>query len=210
MLRRNKPLIIAQKSPKKQSLVQPNLSPSNTSPTYTHASAAGTACVGGGWLGNSIPPSPLAVSKLPCFSTPDCPRACVDKGPTRSICANECHNSAALRNVHTVASHKNTTLATARPLLAYRNGLPSYSASNRAAFAASVPVTYARLAATMYVVASADESISAHATTEHARHAVFTARDSWRAGQMRSKKKAAPKRVETKMPTKMLYDAMPM
>lgn len=100
--------------------------------------------------------------------------------------------------------HRNTTDAIARPLLEYFIGLPPYSASSLPAFTESVPVTYAAFDATMYVYASAQESVSMHANTEQARHASFTARLSLRSGQNKSKKKAAPKIVATKMPTKML------
>lgn len=120
------------------------------------------------------------------------------------MCASECHSNQVLRNVKIIPGHRNTTLAIARPLLEYFIGLPPYSASNLPAFAESVPVTYAALDATMYVYASAQERVSMHAKTEQARHAIFTARDSLRSGQKRSKKKAAPKMVATKMPTKML------
>lgn len=173
---------------------------------YTRAPASGTACVGGGCAGISTSPSTsLPVSKLASgFSATTSFRACVLIGPNLSICASECHSNHVLRNVKTIPGHKNTTLAIARPLLAYLIGLPPYSLSSLSAFAASVPVTYALFVATMYVYASAHDSVSAQANTEHARQAIFTARDSWRSGQKRSKKKAAPKMVATKMPTKML------
>ena len=170
---------------------------------YTRS--AGTACVGGGCTGISTPSTSLPVSKLVGFSlTLSACLACVDLGPNRSICASECHSNHVLRNVNTIPGHKKTTLAIARPLLEYFIGLPPYSASNLPAFVASVPVTYADFDATMYVYASAQDRVSMHAKTEQARHASFTARDSWRSGQKRSKKKAAPKMVATKMPTKML------
>ena len=173
---------------------------------HTRAAASGAACVGGSCAGISTAASPsLAVSKLVTgFSASSAFLACVDLGPNLSMCANECHSNHVLRNVKTMPGHRNTTDATARPLLEYFIGLPPYSASNLPALPASVPVTCALLAATMYVYANAHESVSMHAKTEHARQAVFTARDSCRSGQKRSKKKAAPKMVATKMPTKML------
>lgn len=172
---------------------------------YTRASAEGTACVGDGCAGISTPSTSLPVSKLAAgFSVTTSLRACALIGPNRSICASECHNNHVLRKVKIIPGHKKTTLAIARPLLAYLIGLPPYSLNSLPALAASVPVTYALLAATMYVYASAQDSVSRHAKTEHARQAVLTARDSWRSGQKRSKKKAAPKMVATKMPTKML------
>jgi hypothetical protein len=180
---------------------------------HTRAPASGTACVGGGCVGIWLTPSTsLPVSKLAAgFSAiPSAFLACVDIGPNWSMCASECHSSTVLKNVKTIPGHRNTTLAIARPLLAYLIGLPLYSRRARSAVVESTPVTYALFAATMYVYASAQESVSAHARTEQARHAIFTARDSRRSGQKRSKKKAAPKMVATKMPTKMLYEAMPM
>ena len=62
----------------------------------------------------------------------------------------------------------------------------------------------------MYVYASAQDKVNRQAKTEQIFHANLTALDSLRSGQKRSKKKAAPKMVATKIPTKMLYEAIPM
>jgi hypothetical protein len=77
------------------------------------------------------------------------------------------------------------------------------------ALAAFMPETYALWLATMYVYASAQESVKRHAKMEQIFQANLTALDSLRSGQKRSKKKAEPKMVAKKMPTKMLYEAMP-
>ena len=114
-----------------------------------------------------------------------------------------------LANVKTVPGQRKTTLAIARPFLWYFSGLPSYAASNSCALAAFVPETYALWLATMYVYASAQESVKRHAKMEQIFQANLTALDSLRSGQKRSKKKADPKMVATNMPTKMLYEAMP-
>lgn len=102
-----------------------------------------------------------------------------------------------LANVAIIPGHSNTTLAIARPLSLYLIGLPPYSASNRCAFSAFVPVTYALFLASMMVNASAHASVIRHASTEQMRHAIFTLGDSCLSGQNRSKKKAEPKIVAT-------------
>jgi hypothetical protein len=114
-----------------------------------------------------------------------------------------------LANVKTVPGHRKTTLATARPFLRYFSGLPPYATSSSCALVAFVPETYALWLATMYVYASAQESVKRHAKMEQIFQANLTALDSFRSGQNRSKKKAVPKMVATKIPTKMLYEAMP-
>jgi hypothetical protein len=108
-----------------------------------------------------------------------------------------------LTTVNTIPGHKNTTLAIARPLSLYLNGLPPYSANSLCVSVAFVPLTYALLAATMYVYASASARASRHAKMAQAFHAIFTDGDSWRSGQKRSKKNAAPKIVATNIPTKI-------
>jgi hypothetical protein len=115
-----------------------------------------------------------------------------------------------LMNVNTMPGHRNTTLATARGLRRYTRGLflPN-SLTSCPAVASSIPVAYARFVATMYVYGSAQASVSTHAKTEQMRQASLTPRDSKRSGQNRSKKKAAPKMVATKTPTKMLKEPMP-
>lgn len=108
-----------------------------------------------------------------------------------------------LTQVNSIPGHKNTTLATALPFLLYFNGLPPYSANNLSLSSAFVPLTYALCDATMYVYATASAKARRHANTAQAFQASLTERDSWRSGQKRSKKNAAPKMVATKMPTKM-------
>jgi hypothetical protein len=108
-----------------------------------------------------------------------------------------------LTTVNTHPGHKNTTLATALPLCRYAIGLPLYAANSLCVSAAFVPVTYALLAATMYVYASASASARTQERTAQAFQASFTEADSWRSGQKRSKKNAAPKIVAMKTPTKM-------
>lgn len=140
--------------------------------------------------------------------TPSLVLACVDFGPYASIRSIECQSKYALANVNIMPGHKNTTLAIVRPLCLYANGLPPYAASNRCDSAAFVPVTYADLVATMSVYARASARASMHARTAQAFQAILTEGDSWRSGQKRSKKNAAPKIVATKMPTKMSGDVL--
>lgn len=85
-------------------------------------------------------------------------------GPNWSICASECHNNHVLKNVNTIPGHRETTLAIALPLLAYLIGLPPYSLNSLPAVAASVPATNALFAATMYVYASAHDSVRMQAS----------------------------------------------
>jgi hypothetical protein len=60
---------------------------------------------------------------------------------------------------------------------------------------------------TVYAIASARQpSVTTTADIFQER---ITALLSWRSGQKRSKKKAAPKIVATEMPIKMLYEAIP-
>lgn len=131
------------------------------------------------------------------------------------MCAIECHSKYVLEehrqqqalqrlehntyltNVNTMPGHRNTTLAIARPFLRYFNGLPAYSSSSPWSLDAFGPVTYALCVATMYVYASAHDSVNIHANTEQTFHAIFTPLDSRRSGQKRSKKKALPKMVAT-------------
>jgi len=117
-----------------------------------------------------------------------------------------------LTNVKIMPGHKNTTLAIARPFLLYASGVsPAFlnCDNNEPPVAGSVPVMYALLLATIYVYARASARAARQAKTEQTFQAVLTPFDSCRSGQKRSKKKAAPKMVATKMPTKMLYEAIP-
>ena len=57
---------------------------------------------------------------------------------------------------------------------------------------------------------SAEDRVNMGAKMAQIRHAHLTDFDSCLTGQKRSKKKAAPKMVATKTPTKILYDAAPM
>jgi hypothetical protein len=77
-----------------------------------------------------VPQEPCAGSSLALFSSYD-------------------DGQAYLKNVKIIPGQRNTTLAIARPLLAYFIGLPPYSANSLPAFAESVPVTYALFVATM-------------------------------------------------------------
>ena len=100
-------------------------------------------------------------------------------------------------------THKNTTLAIARPLSRYlRGGLifsrAISSASSELAEIQALPV------ATMTVNANASANVISVITRALILHAHRILRGSYRSGKKRSKKKAAPKMVATAIPTNML------
>ena len=103
--------------------------------------------------------------------------------------------AACLANVAAIPGHKNTTLAIARPLSLYPNGLPPYSLNSLIAVALSAPVTYALCIATITVSPSAADRVSKQASTDQTRQAILTEVDSCRSGQKRLEKKALPKIV---------------
>lgn len=107
-----------------------------------------------------------------------------------------------LSYLHVVAnqpSHISTKLAMALPLFLYTSGGLRTSTPVG-------PVKTARCVDRTTVRTIALDRAKQHASTEQIRHAFLTPIISCLSGQKRSKKKAAPKIVATKTPTKMLYE----
>lgn len=123
--------------------------------------------------------------------------ACFDLGPCSSIWASERQSKYVLAIVANMPGQRNATLAIALGFRLYFRGPPPYSLKARWAPTVSLPVMYALLVARMMVKARAEASVKRQASTEQMRHASFTAGDSVRSGQKRSKKKAEPKMVAT-------------